>query len=79
MVINETPAHRYGVATSTFAAIVDLGSGLGPMVLGVILPSTGYTGMYTLCAMIGVVSLLMYIGFGRKHGRKTGSDPGHSS
>ena len=79
MVINETPAHRYGVATSTFAAIVDLGSGLGPMVLGVILPSTGYTGMYIMCALIGVISLLMYIGFGRKHGRKVGLGPDRSS
>ena len=79
MVINETPAHRYGVATSTFAAIVDLGSGLGPMVLGVILPSTGYTGMYIMCALIGVISLLMYIGFGRKHGRKVGPGPDRSS
>ncbi len=73
MVINNTPPHRYGVTTSTFSAIVDLGSGMGPMILGVILPLTGFVGMYIMCAMIGVVSLLMYITFGRRYGKKLAS------
>lgn len=60
IVVSETEPHRYGVTTSTYAAIVDLGSGLGPSVLGLILSFAGYRQMYLICAMIGVISLVMY-------------------
>ena len=75
IVVAKSPAHRYGVTTSTFAAIVDLGSGLGPTVLGFILAFAGYREMYLLCAFISLVSLLMYWLI---HGRKYGRSPGRA-
>ena len=66
-VISMSPVHRYGVTTSTFSAIVDLGSGLGPMILGILIPMLGYRDMYFVCAILGAVSLVMYWAI---HGRK---------
>ena len=66
-VISMSPVHRYGVTTSTFSAIVDLGSGLGPMILGILIPMLGYRDMYFVCAILGAVSLVMYWVI---HGRK---------
>lgn len=63
MVVNNSNPERYGVTTATFAAIVDLGSGMGPMILGTILPLLGFNGMYLTCAVLGVVSLVMYLVF----------------
>ena len=53
IVVSKSPARRYGVTTSTFAAIVDLGSGLGPSIMGMILAFAGYREMYLICAFMG--------------------------
>lgn len=73
IVVSRSPARRYGVTTSTFAALVDLGSGLGPSVLGFVLSFAGYRNMYLICAFVSLISLLMYWGI---HGRKYGRTPG---
>ena len=73
IVVSKSPARRYGVTTSTFAAIVDLGSGLGPSVMGMILAFAGYREMYLICAFISLISLVMYWFI---HGRRFGREPG---
>ena len=73
IVVSKSPARRYGVTTSTFAAIVDLGSGLGPSVMGMILAFAGYREMYLICAFISLISLVMYWFI---HGRRYGKEPG---
>jgi predicted MFS family arabinose efflux permease len=40
--------------------ITDLGSGIGPMVLGLIIAAAGYRDMYLSCAVISLVSLMIY-------------------
>ena len=75
IVVSKSPARRYGVTTSTFAAIVDLGSGLGPSVMGMILAFAGYREMYLICAFISLVSLVMYWFI---HGHRFGKEPGKS-
>ena len=73
IVVSKSPARRYGVTTSTFAAIVDLGSGLGPSIMGMILAFAGYREMYLICAFISLISLVMYWFI---HGRRFGKEPG---
>ncbi len=73
IVVSKSPARRYGVTTSTFAAIVDLGSGLGPSIMGMILEFAGYREMYLICAFISLISLVMYWFI---HGRRFGKEPG---
>ena len=73
IVVSKSPARRYGVTTSTFAAIVDMGSGLGPSNMGMILAFAGYREMYLICAFISLISLVMYWFI---HGRRFGKEPG---
>ena len=73
IVVSKSPARRYGVTTSTFAAIVDLGSGLGPSIMGMILAFAGYREMYLICAFVSLISLVMYWFI---HGRRFGKEPG---
>ncbi len=60
LAISTSPAHRYGVTVSTFTAMADLGTGIGPMILGVILTAYGFRDMYLICAIIAAVSLVLY-------------------
>lgn len=75
IVVTRSPPHRYGVTTSTFSAIVDLGTGFGPTVMGIVLPLLGFRDMYLMCACIAVVSLVMYwLIHGARHGGSNGND-----
>jgi len=64
-----TPLHRRGLATSTFYTFADVGSGIGPLLCGLIIPFTGYRGMYVAVAIVAAGCLLLYYGL---HGRHVG-------
>jgi len=64
-----TPPSRLALANSTFYAFVDAGVGIGPLVLGLVIPATGYKGMYFLLAVVALLCMLLYYFV---HGRKTG-------
>ena len=56
-----------GPAMGTFTALADLGAGLGPMMMGVILQWTSYPFMFTCLALTGVtIFLYYYYAIGRK-------------
>jgi MFS family permease len=65
--VTEAPPHRVGTATSTFYLLLDTGTGLGPILLGVIIQVAGFHGMYLLLAGLVLVSTLLYH---RVHGHK---------
>lgn len=74
ILINQVPAPRVGVATSTFFLLLDTGSGLGPVLLGVVGGLTGYANMFLICAGVVVVSAAGYLFFhGLRPGRGMGS------
>ncbi|MDO5853337.1 MAG: MFS transporter [Thermoplasmata archaeon] len=73
IVVSKSPPRRYGVTTSTFSALNDLGTGVGPTVLGVLITAVGYRYMYLTCVFVAFVSLLMYWFI---HGRRYGGMPG---
>lgn len=65
--IKVTPTHRMGLANSTYFIFLELGLGLGPFLLGYLVPLIGYRGLYL--SMVGVILLaipLYYILHGRK-------------
>ena len=66
--ISTSDPSRYGVTVSTFNGLTDFGTGIGPMVLGIMLTAFGFRDMYLMCAMIAVASLIMYWAV---HGMKT--------
>jgi MFS family permease len=69
-----TPAHRKGVATTTYYLMADVGYSLGPMLSGALLPLTGYRGLYLL--MGGII--LCALAFCYKQRRKL-EDPNRNT
>ncbi|WP_394237121.1 MFS transporter [Niallia oryzisoli] len=62
-----TPAHRMGLATSTFFIFLDAGLGFGPYVLGYIIPYTGYSTLYMILGIVVIASMALYF---LLHGKK---------
>jgi len=58
--IKDIPPRRLGLATSTFFVFVDLGFGLGPYLLGLLIPYTGYRGLYFTLAMLILTTIPLY-------------------
>ncbi|KAA0745014.1 MFS transporter [Bacillus sp. BF2-3] len=67
LAISLVEPHRVGLATSTFFIFMDLGNGLGPTILGLVIPATGYSGLYVILGFIVFISILLYYFL---HGRK---------
>ncbi|MFS0820581.1 MFS transporter [Bacillus sp. 1P02SD] len=65
--IKLTPAHRMGLATSTFYIFLDAGLGFGPYLLGFLVPITGYSKLYSILSMVALVSIFLYFFM---HGKK---------
>ncbi|TDE92721.1 MFS transporter [Occultella glacieicola] len=72
--VTAAPVHRVGLATSTFYLATDLGVGVGPILLGLLLGGTDYGTMYALLAalVLGAVGLY-YAVHGRAHARRRGA------
>ncbi|NPV92191.1 MAG: MFS transporter [Firmicutes bacterium] len=65
--IKVSPHHRIGLATSTFFSLIDAGAGIGPFLLGFMIPFTGYPGMYLSMAVLAFSCSFLYFFL---HGRK---------
>ena len=63
----ESPRHRVGLATSTFFIFMDSGVGMGPFLLGFIIPIVGFRGLYLSLAAVVLLSIFLYYVL---HGRK---------
>lgn len=67
--------HRVGLATATFFIFYDLGNGFGPSILGLIIPATGYSGLYLMLGFIVLATLyLYYLLYGKKESEIKTSD-----
>ncbi len=56
-----------GPAMGTFTGLADLGTGIGPMILGILLQLTNYPIMFFGLTLIGVINLLyFYYAIGKK-------------
>jgi MFS family permease len=60
-----------GTTVGTFRAVSDLGSAMGPVFAGVILPFTGYRMMFLCLALIGLINLCYFQFYVRKRGGLT--------
>ncbi len=69
--VGKVPINRLGVAVSTYFFMLDLGMGLGPIVLGTLLAATNFGEMYGILAGVVLASSLLYRGVhGKKHGHR---------
>lgn len=55
-----------GPAMGTFTAIADLGTGLGAVIMGIILRLTNYPTMFFCLALTGLINLFYFFFFVRK-------------
>jgi len=58
--VAQVPPHRIGIAVSTFFFMLDLGTGLGPVVLGWLTQHSGYRVMYVVVAVVVLGSAGLY-------------------
>ena len=65
--IMDVPADRLGLATATYFVFVDLGFGIGPFLLGSLVPFTGYRGLYLMMTILILATIPLYYYL---HGRK---------
>ena len=61
MAVRVSSDERLGVANATFYILLDVGVGIGPLFLGLIEPSIGYSNMYLLMAGVGVLALALFL------------------
>lgn len=65
--VKESSMVRISTATATYFLLLDLGVGVGPIVLGALVPLLGYQGMYgTLAGLALLTGVLYYFVHGRK-------------
>ena len=67
VIARDTPPAEMGRANSTFFMSMDLGSGVGPIVIGAVIPFIGYSGSYLMLAGVAVLAGVVYH---LVHGRK---------
>lgn len=68
LAIKVSPQHRIALATSTFFIFADIGSGIGPFLLGSFIPVLGFRGLYLSMSLVVVVNIgLYYVLHGRKN------------
>ncbi len=69
--IKVSPHHHMGLATSTYFVFLDGGVGIGPSLLGFLLPVVGFRGLYVVAAGVALACTFLYYAL---HGRKAGKE-----
>jgi MFS family permease len=65
--IKEAPSNRMGLATSTFYTMYDFGIGVGPFLLGFLIPFTGFKGLFMGMSVFAFVLIgIYYLAHGKK-------------
>ena len=65
--VKVTPPHRFGLATSTYFILYDIGLGIGPFLLGFIVPYSGYRPIFLSMVVLIVICIPLYhLLYGRK-------------
>ncbi|MBQ9043396.1 MAG: MFS transporter [Eggerthellaceae bacterium] len=67
VIARDTPPDELGRANSTFFMSMDLGSGIGPILIGAAIPVIGYSASYLALAALAACAALVYF---LVHGRK---------
>lgn len=59
--VRETPDDRLSKANATFYIMLDLGVGIGPVLLGALQPIIGYHAMYIGMTALGLAALILFL------------------
>lgn len=69
--VQKIKVNRYSLATSTLYMALDAGNGIGPYILGMIVPIYGFRAVYVCSALVSLVAFLFYCGIALKSRKKT--------
>lgn len=58
--VSRVPRERTGAAVATYFFLLDLGTGLGPIVLGLLVPAVGYRGAFVVATAVAVATAVVY-------------------
>lgn len=61
MAVRVTSDARLSVANATFYMLLDVGVGIGPILLGLIVPLIGYQALYLCMAAVGALALVLFL------------------
>lgn len=61
MAVRVTSDARLSVANATFYMMLDVGVGIGPILLGLVAPLIGYQALYLCMAAVGVAAFLLFL------------------
>lgn len=61
MAVRVTSDVRLSVANATFYMMLDVGVGIGPILLGLVAPLIGYQALYLCMAAVGVAAFLLFL------------------
>ena len=67
MAVNIASPERRGAANSTFLCAYDIGIGVGGGLAGALIDLVGYNYMFLIISIANIISILIYVLFGRKH------------
>ncbi len=67
MAVSIAPPERRGAANSTFLCAYDIGIGIGGGLAGILIDAAGYEKMYLIIAASTIISVIIYVIWGRKH------------
>lgn len=67
MAVSIAPLDKRGSANSTFLCAYDIGIGLGGGIAGVLIDMVGYNSMFAIISLATVLSVIIYVLFGRRH------------
>lgn len=71
LAIQVSPIEHTGLATSTFFILMDMGTGVGPSLLGSVAGAIGYGPLYTVVMFVPLIGLVLYfVAHGRKAGKR---------
>ena len=69
MAVRDVPHYRLGAANATLFTGLDLGTGIGVVVLGIVAEHLGYRNMYLFTLIPIGFSILFYLFYARRHHR----------
>ena len=68
LAVKASPQHRKALATSTYFIFADIGTGIGPFLFGILIPTMGYRGLYLSMAVVVLATSVLYYFL---HGRES--------
>ncbi|MFC9711567.1 MFS transporter [Paenibacillus sp. NPDC056933] len=63
VILRLVPSHKKGVANASYLTALDLGIGVGAILLGVVSQYMGYKMLFTVCVISALISLLIFVKF----------------